>query len=458
MSDENTKMPDEFHHGITSLSSLDLQDLSSCKIHVSYEYMAMLQHEIEKQQHELENLKKTIHTLQDELDNTRETAARLYDLAPIGYVSLNSKGIIQHGNRMFAALLNMERTALTQQPFSTHVHDEDQMEWFDFLHRKQEKHLLHHCEVRLFRNEHGWFFAKLQCLSSPDKAPPLLIMVSDIDERKAMEAKAAEQQLQLFQASRMSSMGILAAGVAHEINNPNFLIMLNAPLLKMIWHDVLPILDQYYETKGKLILANRPFSEMRESVFEIITEMMHASERIKEIVQELGNYAKEPSWGPPEQVDINTIVMASIIMLSPTITESTHHFHVVYTPNLPPFQGCVQHLEQVVVNVLLNACQALPDKSRAIFVSTGFKTTSSTIQIEIRDEGIGINTETLKKIQDPFYAIHREPGVIGTGLAISSTIMREHGGKIDFFSEEGKGTTVRLLFPSTQASTIRSDT
>jgi polar amino acid transport system substrate-binding protein len=106
-----------------------------------------------------------------------------------------------------------------------------------------------------------------------------------------------------------------------------------------------------------------------------------------------------------------------------------------------------QRIEQVVVNLILNACQALPDKERAIQLSTSWDPERRQARVEVKDEGVGIPLENLPRVTEPFFTTKRNAGGTGLGLSVSAGIAREHGGSLEFESTPGQGTTARLVLP-----------
>ncbi len=110
-------------------------------------------------------------------------------------------------------------------------------------------------------------------------------------------------------------------------------------------------------------------------------------------------------------------------------------------------KGHTQRLEQVVVNLLINACQALPDRQRRIAVRTCRLADEHALCLEVADEGVGIAAEDLSHVTDPFFTTRRERGGTGLGLSVSARIIKEHDGRIDITSAPGRGTTVRVILP-----------
>ena len=274
----------------------------------------------------------------------------------------------------------------------------------------------------------------------------------DVSERKKAEEQAKIHQQQLMQASKMVALGTLVSGVAHEVNNPNNFIMLNSPILKEAWENAMPILEKYYDENGDFILGGMNYSEMRENIPTLFAGISDGSKRIKRIVDELKNYVRENTADLKQSVDINEVLKSTVSLLANMIKNHTNHFSIKYGKNVPLLKGNFQRLEQVMINLIQNACQALTGSQKGIFVSTKFDKNGSQIVISVCDEGTGIPPETLMNITDPFFTTKHESGGVGLGLSISSKIIEEHCGSIHFNSEVGVGTTVEITLPIDQAN------
>jgi signal transduction histidine kinase len=141
------------------------------------------------------------------------------------------------------------------------------------------------------------------------------------------------------------------------------------------------------------------------------------------------------------------VIDKAVSLTANLVNKSTKAFLLHCDTALPTFIGNAQRIEQVVINLVVNACQALPDKDRTIIVATACDTQSQHVVLTVKDEGEGIDEQALKQIIDPFFTTRRESGGTGLGLAISDRIVRDHGGQIQFESQPGEGTTVRVAFP-----------
>jgi polar amino acid transport system substrate-binding protein len=153
-----------------------------------------------------------------------------------------------------------------------------------------------------------------------------------------------------------------------------------------------------------------------------------------------------------QSVDVNAVLRSATSLLSTMINRSTSHFSVDYGDNLPKLRGNSHRLEQVFINLIQNACQALPDVSRGISVSTAYDEKTSCIVVKVQDRGVGIPPGVLPRITDPFFTTKSKSGGIGLGLSISSRIIKEHGGTLVFASEPGKGTIAEITLPVPQAN------
>lgn len=274
----------------------------------------------------------------------------------------------------------------------------------------------------------------------------------DITERKQAEEQAKIHQQQLMQAGKMVALGTLVSGVAHEINNPNNFIMLNAPLLKEAWQHVLPILDEYYEKNKDFMIGGMRYPEIRERIPRLLSGITDGSKRIQQIVEDLRDFVRRDASDMNQSMDVNAVLRSATSLLSNMITKSTSHFSMQYAERLPTLKGNSHRLEQVMINLIQNACQALPDIRKGISLSTSYNEKISSIVVKVRDEGIGISSEVLSHITDPFFTTKSDSGGIGLGLSISSRIIKEHGGTLTFTSESGKGTTAEIVLPVLQAN------
>ena len=275
----------------------------------------------------------------------------------------------------------------------------------------------------------------------------LIVLFEDITEKRELEEEARLLQSRLIQANKMTSLGTLVSGVAHEINNPNSFIMSNAELFADIWNDAAQVLVKQYSLNGDFPLGGLPYSEMNGKVPKLIQGMHEGTKRIKRIVDNLRNFARPDSTGMNGKVNINNVVHKAVSILDAHIKRYTDAFYINYEENLPCVTGSFQQIEQVVINLIINSLQALPDKKKEIRVSTYFDDRDQFVIIKVKDEGAGMSGELLERITEPFFTTKLQEGGTGLGLSISYAIAREHKGLLGFQSRTGKGTTALLKLP-----------
>lgn len=279
------------------------------------------------------------------------------------------------------------------------------------------------------------------------KIAALFVLGRDITAQKEAETKARHQQEQLIQAAKMVALGTLVSGVAHEINNPTNFIMLNLPLIEDSWHAARPILERHFIREGDFDFGGLPYSEMKDHLPGLFDGIREGGRRIRNIVEDLKNFARQDTPDISQKVDINAVVRGAISLLGNLIRKNAPRFRVRYDEKIPPIRGNAQKLEQTVINLVQNACQALTDRDQAIRVVTSYDEARREVRVRVQDEGRGISPQVLPHIQDPFFTTRRDQGGTGLGLSISATIVREHGGRMEIESEEGKGATFTLCLP-----------
>lgn len=275
----------------------------------------------------------------------------------------------------------------------------------------------------------------------------LLAIWQDITEQKRLEGDAALRQRQLIRADKLASVGFLVSRVAHGINNPIHATMIHAGSLKEIWRSIEPVLDFYYREHGDFDIGGANYSETREEIAGKIEAILSSTRQIESVVGELQDHAGEQPSDMTKMLQINRVVASSCALLSDMLKSSTTRFVVDYGEGIPVVRGNFQRTEQVIVNLLQNACQALRSEREGIFVSTYLDEDSGYVCVKVSDEGVGIPCENIEKVTDPFFTTRRESGGTGLGLSISANIVMEHMGRLSFAPFRGGGTTVILALP-----------
>ncbi len=261
--------------------------------------------------------------------------------------------------------------------------------------------------------------------------------------RDISDKRNYEQQLQ--QADKLASLGQLVSGIGHEINNPNQFIRGNIKIIRQAMDDILPLLDDYYQSHPDFKIARLDYEFFRQHIITLIDDMANGSARIKGIVEDLKRFARRDEGLLVDTVDLNAIIRESARLVHNQVNK-TADVKLDLADDLPEFTGNVQKIQQVFVNLLINAGQAIPEGRRGVIeVTTEYGDTE--VIARVGDNGSGMSERTMKQIFDPFFTTKRARGGTGLGLSIVYRIVEEHGGTVSVASKVGEGTTFTTTIP-----------
>lgn len=265
------------------------------------------------------------------------------------------------------------------------------------------------------------------------------------EEKKKIMAK-------LINTNRMTSLGLLVSSMAHEINNPNGSIRLSNEYVSKTWRAALPLLDQARDHGGEFDLCGLPYSEAREEVLTACDNIARSTIRIEHVIRDLRNYSLGERLQPDQLVQINEVAESAISILRSHGRRNDVQIMTDLSADVPAIKGNAKQLEQVLLNLIMNATQALTAGRNKIRVASWYVAEMKSVAVEVTDEGKGIAPEDMQRLFDPFFSTRIDEGGSGLGLYISKFIIDEHGGRISVESELGKGTTFRVTLPCSQAS------
>ncbi|MBK3439643.1 ATP-binding protein [Pseudomonas sp. MF7448] len=274
----------------------------------------------------------------------------------------------------------------------------------------------------------------------------------EIDERKQLQS-------QLIQSEKLASLGQLAAGVAHEINNPVGFVTSNLGTLESDFKQLQRMLDAYQQAEAALApgdcleqlsaLRNElDLDFLKEDIPILIRESKDGIGRVTQIVKDLKNFSRVDNdeqwqWANLQQgIDSTLNIVAS---------ELKHKADVIkhYQP-LPEIECLASQINQVVMNLVINAAQAMGPERGTITLSNGVE--GDRVWLEVADNGCGIAPHSLQKIFDPFFTTKPVGEGTGLGLSLSYGIVKKHHGDISVSSEVGRGTTFRVVLPIRQTA------
>lgn len=274
-----------------------------------------------------------------------------------------------------------------------------------------------------------------------------------IDTTETVQAREREEQsrVALEHADRLAALGTLSAGIAHEINNPNNLILFNADLLEKVLPEALAPVDRHAAESPGFQAAGMPWTELREEITALLQGVQGGAERIRLLVAGLKDFVRGDTSPVRKPCDLNAVALSAHRLLGGTIRSSTDSFRMELEPDLPLVLANAQQIEQIAVNLLTNACEALPDRSRPIVLTTR-RNSDGFVELEVRDRGVGIPPENLPRVLDPFFTTRREEGGTGLGLSVSWGIVRAHQGDLTIANHPEGGAVATLRLPVAESS------
>lgn len=267
-------------------------------------------------------------------------------------------------------------------------------------------------------------------------------------QQRHVEEALKESQQQLHHAQKMETLGTLVAGVAHEINNPINLIMYNLPLIQKIWSDLLPVLMEKKERVPHQKFGGFTYDFLEDNLTQLVSDMDMAANRVAKIVSDLKNFSKQSNVAEKSTMQVNAAVKNAMRLAQTTLRKSGVRIQPDLDENLPLIKGNLQSIEQIILNIIINAIQAIDHMDGIIRITTGFQRKDARICLQITDNGSGISDTIADKLFLPFVTDKKAEGGTGLGLSVTYGLVQAHGGDISFETREGNGTTFTVLFPT----------
>ena len=389
--------------------------------------MAKMIHELRVHQIELKMQNEELRRIQEELEEARDRYSHLYDFAPVGYLTVNEKGIVEGANLTFATLVGMERSAVVGKPFSRFIQREDQDVYYLNIQRLLESGALQSFKLRLTKNDGSDFFTNLECMLIRENvsAPKQIrIVVSDITEQKELEWR-------LQQAQKMESIAKLAGGIAHQFNNALFVIVATTDLLEM----------------------QVPNDEMTSEYFDSIKK---STGRMTQLTRQLLAYARGGKY-EVKDISLSVLVRNTLPLLQHTLDPS-----IYVETNLPDdiskTRGDLTQLVMVLSILLSNAAEAIESEGHIKIACRNELITKEDakafpgllpgpyVSLTVEDNGRGMNEETKRRVFEPFFTTK----FLGRGLGLAAAygIVKNHGGWISIESQPDRGTSLCIYLPA----------
>ncbi len=404
----------------------DAQNLGA----LSPEQARRLVHDLRVHQIELEMQNEELRQAQQALEASRARYFDLYDLAPVGYFTLNEHGLILEANSRAAALLGVPRGSLIKQPLARSVFRED--EDIYYLYRKKlfatgEPQV---CELRMLRQDGASFWTRLEATVARDGETGALVCratLSDLTERKQ-----AEEERERLHAQKMESVARLAGAVAHDFNN------------------LLTVINGHSEILLSMLAPADP-------LWTGISEIQRAGEVAAALTRQLLAVGRQQGMRP-QSLSVDRIIGDIHPILQRLVGEEVE-VRVVANAGRALIHADPHQVEQIILNLVVNARDAMPGGGKVTIETTESEwgpdplgshpgaRPGRCLLLVVSDSGSGMDAATRQRIFEPFFTTKRTG--TGLGLSVVHDIVTQRGGRIEVSSEPGRGSTFRIYLPLT---------
>lgn len=392
-------------------------------------------HELRVYQIELETQNEELRQAQSELEETKNKYFELYEMAPVGYFTLEPSGIIAEVNLTGADMLDFERQYLLHRGFSMFVDPLFQDTFF--MHRKQciESGKKQICEVKLVKKDKTTFYAHLQTTAwqdSEETLGKLWMTVADISERKELEE-------QLLQCHKMEALGRMAGGLAHDFNNILFAILGNT----------------------EMAMSDIP---KESAAYRCLESSLFSISRAKTLVQQILDFSHKASFAE-KPINLNGIIEKSLLLLRSGLPTSILIHYECHAEN-----DCIlsdkEQIGQILLNLFNNAIYAMGCYEGVIRITLdnvmfpkieiiGNQTLKpgNYIRLSVSDTGSGIRSDIIYRIFDPYFTTKPVGQGSGLGLSVVYGIVRKHNGAIKAENLEDRGAVFHVFLPIFESET-----
>ncbi len=393
-------------------------------------------HELQTFQIELELQNEELQRSQQELVETQIKYTRLYDFAPVGYLTIGVNGMILNANLTLADMLAIERSSLIDQSLSVHIVSEDQDIFYQHLRRLADEKTRQVCELRMKKTDAAPFDAQLEStvmsyqIGTPGRYRTVVI---DISERKTMEKEQEYIQKQLFQVHKMTAIATMAGGIAHDFNNILFIIIGNVEFLMEDLPEWEPLYSKLNTIQTAALRAAGIVKMLLSFSFKTDQEKrpIDVSFKINETFKLLRSLI-------PSTINIRTIVPDTDVMILADVIQ----------------------FGQILINLCTNAAQAMEETGGSIeikletqFLEQGdvehypALKAGAYAKISVCDTGPGIDPEIMSQIFDPYFTTRDVGKGSGIGLAVVHGIVKNHDGAVTVTGKPGQGACFTIFFP-----------
>ncbi|MFN3637392.1 MAG: sensor histidine kinase [Chloroherpetonaceae bacterium] len=398
----------------------------------------------------------------------RQSEARLrtiIDSTPLGICITNQDYIFEYVNKAYAEIYGYDPAEMIGRPFTMIVQREKEAFWRD-LH---DKYLAGYKEIRgewTTVHKSGkllTILADAARIVGTDGKPKKVTFVMDITELSKLREESRQNEVMMMQTEKMSSLGQMVAGLAHEMNTPLGFVKNNIEMLEAKNKETKELIALYEKLRSQIMygspndvamllsqidnMAQKVKNRVWQESDNLFRSAVEGIDRIQDLVLNLRNFSRldEADFKP---TDINENIEATL-KIAGHLFKGGIQLIKEFSP-LPLVQAFPAQMNQVFLNLITNAVHAVDERTGRITIKT--MTQGNQVVVKVIDNGKGIPPENLKKIFDPFFTTKPVGQGTGLGLSIAYKIIEKHGGKIDVQSQVGRGTEFTITLPVSSAA------
>ncbi|MHB8138812.1 MAG: PAS domain-containing sensor histidine kinase [Smithellaceae bacterium] len=331
-----------------------------------------------------------------------------------------------------------------------HIHADDRARIIAGLQTEQAKGTHRYSyRFRVMDDSYRWFSDYWRIVQLPAGSTSYIVgALQDVTEDKRIRQEGELRLQQMIQTHKLTALGEVVAGVAHEINNPVSFIAYNVPILEEIWNTVETILSRsstHYPDWEKRGLS---YEEVCSNMREIIEAFKIGANRISRVITSLKEFSRSDETAQKKRVAVPDVIAGALVIVGAQIRRTVSRIDQEIAEKIPPIHGHFQKIEQVIANLLINAHQAIPEGQKGIItIRCRYIDRLKAVVVDIEDNGKGIERPIMDHIFDPFFTTRRDFDGTGLGLSISYGLIKEHHGTISVLSRPGMGSRFSIYLP-----------
>jgi PAS domain S-box-containing protein len=339
---------------------------------------------------------------------------------------------------------------------------EDENFWMDHIHPDDRPRIVaalqtecaqgthrYSYRFRIMDDSYRWFSDYWRIAQVPAGSTSYIVGAwQDVTEDKRIRQEGELRLQQMIQTQKLTALGEVVAGVAHEINNPVSFIAYNVPILEDIWNTVETILSRSSAHHPDWEKRGLSYEEVRGNMREIIQAFKIGANRISRVVTSLKEFSRSDETSQKKPVAVPDVIAGALVIVGAQLRRTVSKIEQEIAENIPRISGHYQKMEQVIANLLINAHQAIPAGQKGVITirCRAIKRLNAVV-VDIEDNGKGMERNIMEHIFDPFFTTRRELDGTGLGLSISYGLIREHDGLISVLSRPGIGSRFSIYLP-----------